>query len=92
MIFNIIYNFLNDINEIYLLNMVLMNAKLYIIGLSFYSIIYLLISYNNIYKNIFNIIFIMDIISLIVNILYSIIPDKYLFIDNLKKRISLYKN
>lgn len=93
MILNISYNFLNNINDNSVMNIILNNIKLYIIGFGFYSVVYLMISYtNNItLKNIFYIIFIMDLISLVINIMSNTMPEKNNFLEIIKNKISLYK-
>lgn len=93
MILNITYNFLNNINDKIMLNVVLNNIKLYLISFAFYSILYLIILYTNIktLKKIFYIIFLVDLISLVINIISTSLPENYNFIDSIKRKISLYK-
>jgi hypothetical protein len=92
MILNLSYNFLYNKNDKELLQVIIKNIKIYVISVSFYIILYLIMNAldNNTMKKILYVVLIMDIISLTVNIISSILPDDYLF-SNLKKKISLYK-
>ena len=89
MIFNISYNFLYNKNDKDVLKMILMNTKVYIISISFYLIIYMLISLlkNKTVTNILSVIFITDIISLVINIMSNILPNEYSIL-NIKKWIT----
>ena len=89
MIFNISYNFLYNKNDKEVLKMILMNTKVYVISISFYIIIYMLISLlkNKTFINILSVIFITDIISLVINIMSNILPNEYSIL-NLKKWIT----
>jgi hypothetical protein len=89
MIFNISYNFLYNKNDKEILKMILMNTKVYVISISFYLIIYMLISLlkNKIFINILSVIFITDLISLVINIMSNILPNEYSIL-NIKKWIS----
>ncbi len=93
MILNIAYSFLNNVNDKDILNVILNNIKVYIIGFGFYTILYLMISYTNnkVLKKIFYVIFIMDLVSLVIHIISNTIPDKYNLIEIFKNKISLYK-
>lgn len=93
MILNLSYSFLYNKNDKEILNMILMNSKVYILGISFYIILYFIISYlnNKVLKKILYIILLIDIISLVINILQGVLPDEYTIINNIKKKISLYK-
>lgn len=92
MILNLSYNFFYNKNDKELLQVIIKNIKIYVISVSFYIILYLIMNAldNNTIKKILYVVLIMDIISLTVNIISSILPDDYLF-SNLKKKISLYK-
>ena len=89
MIFNLSYNFLYNKNDKEVLKMILMNTKVYVISISFYIIIYMLILLlkNKIFINILSVIFITDIISLIINIISNILPNEYSIL-NIKQWIS----
>ena len=89
MIFNISYNFLYNKNDKEVLKMILMNTKVYVISISFYIIIYMLISLlkNKTFINILSVIFITDIISLVINIMSNILPNEYSIL-NIKKWIT----
>ena len=89
MIFNISYNFLYNKNDKEILKMILMNTKVYVISISFYLIIYMLISLlnNKTFINILSVIFITDLISLVVNIMSNILPNEYSIL-NIKKWIT----
>jgi hypothetical protein len=89
MIFNISYNFLYNKNDKEILKMILMNTKVYVISISFYLIIYMLISLlkNKIFINILNVIFVTDLISLVINIMSNILPNEYSIL-NVKRWIS----
>jgi len=89
MIFNLSYNFLYNKNDKEVLKMILMNTKVYVISISFYIIIYMLISLlkNKTFINILSVIFITDIISLITNIISNILPNEYSIL-NIKRWIS----
>lgn len=89
MIFNISYNFLYNKNDKEVLKMILMNTKVYVISISFYIIIYMLISLlkNKTLINILSVIFITDIISLVINIMSNILPNEYSIL-NIKKWIT----
>jgi len=89
MIFNLSYNFLYNKNDKEVLKMILMNTKVYVISISFYIIIYMLISLlkNKTFINILTVIFITDIISLIINIISNILPNEYSIL-NIKRWIS----
>jgi hypothetical protein len=89
MIFNISYNFLYNKNDKEILKMILMNTKVYVISISFYLIIYILISLlkNKIFINILNVVLVTDLISLVINIMSNILPNEYSIL-NLKKWIS----
>jgi hypothetical protein len=93
MILNLAYNFLYNKNEKETLNMILMNSKIYVIGISFYVILFYIISLLNTkaLEKLLYIVLITDIISLIINIIQNILPDEYLIINNIKKKLSLYK-
>ena len=69
--------------------MILMNTKVYVISISFYIIIYmlLLLLKNKTFINILRVIFITDIISLIINIISNILPNEYSIL-NIKRWIS----
>lgn len=92
MILNLSYNFFYNKNDKELLQVIIKNIKIYVISVSFYIILYLIMNAleNNTMKKILYVVLIMDIISLTVNIISSILPDDYIF-SNLKKKISLYK-
>lgn len=92
MILNLSYNFFYNKNDKELLEVIIKNIKIYVISVSFYIILYLIMNAleNNTIKKILYVVLIMDIISLTVNIISSILPDDYIF-SNLKKKISLYK-
>ena len=92
MILNLSYNFFYNKNDKELLQVIIKNIKIYVISVSFYIILYLIMNAldNNTIKKILYVVLIMDIISLTVNIISSILPDDYIF-SNLKKKISLYK-
>ena len=70
MILNLSYNYLYNEKEKEVLGMVIMNTKLYLISISFYFILYLIILLvNNItIKKILYVIFITDLIGLIINL------------------------
>jgi len=89
MIFNLSYNFLYNKNDKEVLKMILMNTKVYVISISFYIIIYmlLLLLKNKTFINILSVIFITDIISLIINIISNILPNEYSIL-NIKRWIS----
>jgi len=89
MIFNISYNFLYNKNDKEILKMILMNTKVYVISISFYLIIYILISLlkNKIFINILNVVLVTDLISLVINIMSNILPNEYSIL-NIKKWIS----
>jgi hypothetical protein len=89
MIFNLSYNFLYNKNDKEVLKMILMNTKVYVISISFYIIIYMLILLlkNKTFINILTVIFITDIISLIINIISNILPNEYSIL-NIKRWIS----
>jgi len=89
MIFNLSYNFLYNKNDKEVLKMILMNTKVYVISISFYIIIYmlLLLLKNKTLINILSVIFITDIISLIINIISNILPNEYSIL-NIKRWIS----
>ena len=89
MIFNIAYNFLYNKNDKEVLKMILMNTKVYVISISFYLIIYMLISLiqNKTFINILSVIFITDIISLVINIMSNILPNEYSIL-NIKRWIT----
>ena len=93
MILNLSYNFFYNENEKEILGMALMNTKLYLISISFYFILYLLIVLiNNItIKKILYVVFITDLIGLIINIIGNILPNEYSLIKIIKKKISLYQ-
>jgi hypothetical protein len=92
MILNLSYNFFYNKNDKELLQVIIKNIKIYVISVSFYIILYLIMNAldNNTIKKILYVVLIMDIISLTVNIISSILPDDYIYL-NLKKKISLYK-
>ena len=89
MILNIVYNFFYNKDEKDILVVVLNNTKIYLISVSFYIILYLLISLfeNKLFKNILYIVFITDLLSLIINILSNVVPPKYLLSKSLRKYI-----
>jgi hypothetical protein len=89
MIFNISYNFLYNKNDKEILKMILMNTKVYVISISFYLIIYMMISLlkNKTILNILSVIFITDIISLVINVMSNILPNEYSIL-NIKKWIT----
>jgi len=89
MIFNISYNFLYNKQDKEVLKMILMNTKVYVISISFYLIIYILISLlkNKIFINILNVVLVTDLISLVINIMSNILPNEYSIL-NIKKWIS----
>ena len=93
MILNLSYIFLYNKNDKDILNMILMNTKIYVISISFYMVLYYIISLlsNKTLQKILYIVLLTDIISLIINILQNILPDEYLIINNIKKKLSLYK-
>jgi hypothetical protein len=93
MILNLSYNYLYNENEKEILGMVIMNTKLYLISISFYFILYLIIVLikNNTIKKILYVIFITDLIGLIINIIGNLLPNEYSLIKSIKKKISLYK-
>jgi hypothetical protein len=94
MILNLSYNFLYNKNEKEILGMAIMNTKVYLISISFYFIIYLLISIinNKIINKMLYALFVTDLIGLIINIISNILPDEYSIIKNIQKKISLYKD
>ena len=83
MILNIVYNFFYNKDEKDILVVVLNNTKIYLISMSFYIILYLLINLfeNKLFKNILYIVFITDLLALIINILSNVVPSKYLLSD-----------
>lgn len=89
MIFNISYNFLYNKNDKEILKMILMNTKVYVISISFYLIIYMMVSLlkNKTIINILSVIFITDIISLVINVMSNILPNEYSIL-NIKKWIT----
>ena len=89
MIFNISYNFLYNKNDKEVLKMILMNTKVYVISISFYLIIYMLISLlkNKIFINILHVVLVTDLISLVINIMSNILPNEYSIL-NIKRWIS----
>ena len=93
MILNLSYIFLYNKNDKDILNMILMNTKIYVISISFYMVLYYIISLlnNKTMMKILYIVLLTDIISLIINILQNVLPDEYLIINNIKKKLSLYK-
>jgi hypothetical protein len=93
MILNLSYIFLYNKNDKDILNMILMNTKIYVISISFYMVLYYIISLlnNKTLMKILYIVLLTDIISLIINILQNVLPDDYLIINNIKKKLSLYK-
>lgn len=94
MILNLSYNFLYNKNEKEVLGMTIMNTKVYLISISFYFIIYLLISIinNKIINKMLYALFITDLIGLIINIISNVLPDEYSIIKTIQKKISLYKD
>ena len=93
MLLNLSYIFLYNKNDKDILNMILMNTKIYVISISFYMVLYYIISVlnNKTMMKILYIVLLTDIISLIINILQNVLPDEYLIINNIKKKLSLYK-
>lgn len=93
MILNLSYNFFYNENEKELLGMAIMNTKLYLISISFYFILYLLIVLlsNTTIKKILYVVFITDLIGLIINIIGNLLPNEYSLLKIIKKKISLYK-
>ena len=89
MIFNISYNFLYNKQDKEVLKMILMNTKVYVISISFYLIIYMLISLlkNKIFINILHVVLVTDLISLVINIMSNILPNEYSIL-NIKRWIS----
>jgi hypothetical protein len=88
MILNLSYNFFYNKDDKKALNVVLSNTKVYLISICFYFMIHLLISFNDniLLKRLLYIIFITDLIGLIINIVSTVLPDEYSFV-NLKKRL-----
>jgi len=87
MIFNLSYNTLYNKNDKDILHMILMNTKVYILSISIYLIIYMLISLlrESLIINIFSVIFVTDLIFLIINIMTNILPNEYSISGNIKK-------
>lgn len=89
MILNIVYNFFYNKDEKEILVVVLNNTKIYLISMSFYIILYLLINLfeNKLFKNILYIVFITDLLALIINIISNVVPSKYLLSRSIRKYI-----
>jgi hypothetical protein len=89
MILNITYNFFNNKDEKDLLTVSLNNTKIYLISISFYFIIYLLVSLlkNKIAKYILYIIFITDLLGLIINILSNALPVEYSITNTIRNNL-----
>ena len=94
MILNLSYNFFNNENDKDILNISITNMKIYLISISFYFCLYLLISLlnNTVIMKILYVIFITDLIGLIINIISRVLPEDYSILKNIKKKISLYKD
>lgn len=89
MILNITYNFFNNKEEKDLLTVSLNNTKIYLISISFYIILYLLVSLlkNKIAKYILYIIFITDLLGLIINILSNVLPVEYSITNTIRNNL-----
>ena len=93
MILNVVYNFFYNKDEKDVLVVVLNNTKIYLISMSFYIILYLLINLfeDKLYKYILYIVFITDLLALIINIISNVIPSKYLLSKSIRKYIKYIK-
>ena len=89
MILNISHNFFYNKDEKDLLIVSLNNTKIYLISISFYIILYLLVSLlkNKIAKYILYIIFITDLLGLIINILGNIMPAEYSITNTIRHNL-----